>query len=468
MTATITAPPRAAAPSAPKGTLIMGHHAAFFRDKIEFLERTARDHGDAVPLRLGPIRVFLLSDPTAIAEVLTTRATSFRKDLGLRRMKILLGSGLLTSEGAEHERRSRIAQPAFRPKAVETYATTMVEQTEAAVAAWAARGSVDLWAELSHLTLSIAAQTLFGDDVLSHAPGFSEAFTELLELMEDRKKVLIPIPLAIPTPANRRFKRARAVLDEAVYAMIRARRAAGPGEREDLLSRLLAPPADGGPGLTDEQLRDEVMTLVLAGHETTANALSFTFRLLAENPAVAARVRGEVDATLGGRPAGAADVARMHEVAATIQESMRLYPPAWIMGREATEAVELTGGVRIPRRAIAILSPLLVQRDPRWWPEPLAFRPERFAPDAPRPAPFTYFPFGGGKRACIGRSFALLEASLILATVLRGLDIEIDVTRPLELDAITTLRPQGGLPARVRRRTPAAAAPRSAAAISNG
>ncbi|HVY62997.1 MAG TPA: cytochrome P450 [Planctomycetota bacterium] len=456
MSATQIAPVHAARPRAPRGTLVWGHHEAFLRDKLGFITGTAREFGDFVPLRFGPQRLFLLSDPAGIAEVLTTRAASFRKDRGLRRVKVLLGEGLLTSEGADHERRSRIAQPAFRPKAVETYAGSMVGLTEAAAAEWAARpeGRVDLWAELSRLTLGIAAETLFGGDVVHESPGFGAAFTELLSLIEHRTNALLPIPLAIPTCENRRFVRARRVLDEAVYGLIRSRRGqqrAGV-ERDDLLSRLLAPPADGGPALTDEQLRDEVMTLVLAGHETTANALSFTFALLARNPGALERVRAEVDRVLGARPASAADAAALVECSLAVQEAMRIYPPAWMIGREAAEDVELSGGRRVPAGAIVMMSPFVVQRDPRWWPEPLAFRPARFAHDAPRPAPFTYFPFGGGKRACIGRSFALLEATLVLATVIQRLELAIDPARPLDLVALITLRPKAGIEARVRAR----------------
>jgi cytochrome P450 len=453
---------------APRATLIWGHHEAFLRDKLGFITGTAREYGDFVPLRFGPQRLFLLSDPHAIGEVLTTRAAAFRKDRGLRRVKVLLGEGLLTSEGADHERRSRIAQPAFRPKAVETYAATMVGLAAAAADGWAARGGdadgarIDLWAELSRLTLGIAAETLFGGDVLHEAPGFGAAFTELLRIIEHRTNALLPLPLAIPTCENRRFLRARRVLDDAVYGMIRSRRAQhGAGaDRDDLLSRLLAPPGDGGPALTDEQLRDEVMTLVLAGHETTANALAFTCALLGRHPGALERVRAEVDRVLGGRAATAADAPQLVETSLAVQEALRIYPPAYMIGREAAEDVELPGGRAVRRGAIVVMSPFVVHRDPRWWEEPLAFRPERFAHDAARHAPFTYFPFGGGKRACIGRSFALLEATLVLATIVQRLEVELDAGRPLALEALITLRPAGGLPARVRARARAALAAR--------
>ncbi len=441
--------------TAPPGTLIYGHHDAFVADKLGFLERTAREHGDIVPLRFGPIRFWLVTDPALIGEVFTTRAASFRKDIGLRRSRVLLGESLLTTDGAEHARRSRIAQPSFRQKEVEHYADAMVEVARAVVDSWPDGGEIDLARELTRLTLDVVARALFGAEVDGRAAQVGAAITELIGLLDERVNRLVPIPLAIPTAANRRFNTAKTVLDDLVLDMIRARRGREPGAADDLLSRLLAArDPEGGHGLTDLQLRDEVMTLFLAGHETTANALAFTFYLLARHPEIAARVRAEVDATLaGGRPAEAHDLARLPLVSECFQESLRLYPPAWAMGREAAEPVDLGDGrLRVERGEIVITSPFVLHRDPRFWDEPLAFRPQRFAPDAPRPAPFTYFPFGIGKRACIGRSFALLEGALVTATILRRVDLEVDAPPDLPLTAFITLRPANGLRARVRRR----------------
>ncbi len=431
--------------SPPESSWLKGHHSDFMADKLGFLVRTAKEYGDIVPLRFGPVRIHLISDPPIIGEILTARSASFRKDISMRRSKVLLGEGLLTSEGAEHERRSRIAQPSFRPKEVEAFAAGMIEETEALASGWRDGEAIDLAADMSRLALGIVGRALFGADLHREAPELGATITELLGLLDDRMNRLVPIPLFVPTPANRRFKRGLKVLDDAVFAMIRTRRER-PGEHHDLLARLLgAGGGEGcaGPGLTDEQLRDEVMTLFLAGHETTANALSFTFWLLARNPDVEARLRADPNPTF---------------VSEVFSEALRLYPPAWALGREATEDVALGGG-RLTMRCgeLAMFLPFIVQRDPRFWSDPLAFKPERFAPDAPRPVPYAYIPFGGGKRSCIGRSFAMIESQAIIPTLLRLVRFEIDTGGRAEpaLNPLMTLRPDGGVKAFVRKVAPA-------------
>ncbi len=450
---------QAPTPAAPPRTFLIGHARQFFDGKVLFLERCAREYGDIVPLRLGQYRMYLVSEPAIVGEVLTTRAASFHKSVGLQRARPLIGNGLLTSEGAEHERRSRMAQPAFRHAEVERYAPAMVELTEMVAGGWHDGQRLDLSTEMSRLTLAIAARTLFGANLLAEATEIGAALTELLELLDRRLTRLWPLPLAIPTRENRRFNRARAVLDAAVFKMIRERRAAAgasapaPDGPPDLLSRLLGA-KDGGRGLDDAELRDEVMTLFLAGHETTANALTFTFFLLARYPEAAERLRVEALDVLGpDRPATAADLPRLSYAQQVFSEAIRLYPPAWMLNRHAIEDVSLGGGrLEVAKGEMVAVSPYVVQRDPRWFPDPLAFRPERFAPGAPRPVPWSYFPFGGGKRACIGRSFALIEAALILSTIVRRVDFEIDATREPELKPQITLRPAGGMPAVVRAR----------------
>jgi cytochrome P450 len=436
---------------APRGTLIWGHREAIVKDPIRFLSMCVREYGDAVPLRIGPFRFWLISDPRLIGDILTAKASSFVKDIGLRRASIFLGEGLLTTEGKEHERRSRIAMPAFQRKEVERYADAIVDVARAVARSWRDGETVDVATEMSRAALAIVSRALFGSEVRGDAARIGAALTELLELMEERFYQALPLPLAIPTPHNRRFTRARDVLDEVVYRMIRERRDSGV-EREDLLGRLLAARHEDGTGLEEREVRDEVMTLFLAGHETTANALAFAIRLLAENPEAARRLRAEADEVLGERPARAADVPHLAYAQAVFEETLRLYPPAWILGREAREDVVLGGTLEVKRWSMVAMSQYLVHRDPRWFEDPLAFRPERFAREAARPAPWTYFPFGGGKRACIGRSFALLEGVLVLATLAQEVELEVDLARPLELLPQMTLRPRGGVAAVVRRR----------------
>lgn len=450
--------------AAPPARLLRGHLDAFYADKIGFLSACARDYGDVVPLRMGPMRLWILSDPNLIGEVFGAKADAFQKDVGLRRVKVILGEGLLTSEGAAHARRSKLAQPAFRRQEIEKYASDMVRLTRARAARWvAAERPVDLGEELSALALSIVAHSLFGAELAEGVEPIGHALTELLELLEGRMGALVPIPLWVPTPSNRRFRAALGVLDDAVYEIIRARRAqlARGGEApDDLLGRLLR--AGGEPGgerpLSDRELRDEVMTLILAGHETTANGMAFAQWLLATHPEVLADVRAEVDAVLGDRPATAADVPRLERVGQVFQEALRLYPPAWMLGRQCARDVDLGGGrVQVRRGDMIGVVSYVVHRDPRWWDEPDAFRPERFARGAARPAPHTYIPFGLGKRACIGRSFALLEGTLVLATLAQQVDLRLDTERELELVTQLTLRP-GSLPVTARARTRAGVA----------
>lgn len=302
-----------------ESSFLRGHANAFFADKLGFLTRCARDGGDVVRLRFGPYRFLLLSNPKHIGEVLMTRAEHFHKSVGLKRTRILLGDGLLTSEGQDHNRRSRIAQPAFRKQEILRYTDDMAELTELIVGGWRDGERIDLSVEFSRLALAIVARTLFGANLLDDASQIGAALTEVLELMEERLMRMFPTPLFIPTRDNRRFRRARAVLDEAVFKMIRERRA-GTG-RPDLLSRLLEAPEQTG-GLSDRELRDEVMTLFLAGHETTANALTFTFWLLARHPETLKAVRDEAQEVVGERPVRSADIGRLALTNQVFSEAM--------------------------------------------------------------------------------------------------------------------------------------------------
>jgi cytochrome P450 len=438
----------------------MGHAGPFFADKLAFFTRCAREHGDIVPLRIGPIRLWLISDPDLIREVLTTRNDSFGRTSGNRRLRLALGDGLLTSDGDGHDERSRAAWPAFRTTEVGRYAPAAVAATETVVDSWRDGATLDLPVELSRIALGIVGRNVLGLDFLGAAEEVGAALTDLLKLLEERRAKLLSLPLIFPTSWNRRFLRARGTLDATAFEVIRASRAAlARGRPEDgepcLVGRLVAQTGGGGgPAFTDRQLRDEVVTLLFAAYEQTVYSLAFTLRLIGEHREVKERLCDEAARVLGGRPRlEAADVERLPLAAQVFAETLRLYPTSAILYRRAAEDVTLGGGrVTVRKGALAAVSPWVVHRDPRWFPDPLAFRPERFAPDAPRPAPFTYFPFGAGKRTCIGRAFARMYAVVVVPTILRRVDLSFDTSQELRVVNKFALHPADGLPAIVRGR----------------
>jgi cytochrome P450 len=379
--------------------------------------------------------------------VLVTNHRNFHKGRGLERAKMLLGEGLLTSEGDFHLRQRRLAQPAFHRQRVTAYGATMATYAAARRDRWRPGETIDAHREMMALTLAIVGKTLFDADVEHEAAeigaalattfesfqfGFFLPFGELLE--------------RLPLPATLRFRKARARLDATIYRLIEERRRAG-GDRGDLLSMLLLAQDTEGDGgrMTDVQLRDEAMTIFLAGHETTANAMTWTWYLLSQHPDVEACVHAEIDAALGGRLPSADDLPLLPYTRMVLAESMRLYPPAWIVGRRALGPFD-ANGYTIPARSIVLLSPYTMHRDPRWFPEPERFDPERFTPERQSERPkFAYFPFGGGPRVCIGEQFAWMEGVLLLATIAQRWRLRLVPGHPIALQPIITLRPKHGI-----------------------
>ncbi|HZB44448.1 MAG TPA: cytochrome P450, partial [Pyrinomonadaceae bacterium] len=384
----------------------------------------ARQYGDVAQFRIGPQKAFLLSHPDHVRDVLVTHHERFHKGRALQRSKRLLGEGLLTSEGAHHRRQRRIAQPAFHRQRVASYGAVMVEYAARAAERWREGRTLDISEEMMRLTLAIAGKTLFDADVEQHdADEVGAALTEVMELfgylMLPYSELLEKLPF--PLPPVVRFQRARKRLDAVIYRIIDERRRSG-GDRGDLLSMLLLAEdeEDAGARMSNEQVRDEVMTLFLAGHETTANLLAWTWYLLSQHPEVEARLHAELDAVLtGGRLPTVEDIPALRYTEMVVAETMRLYPPAWTVGRLAIADHE-AGGYLIPKGSLVLLSQYVVHRDPRFFPDPERFDPERFTPEAKeaRP-PFAYFPFGGGVRRCIGEGFAWMEATLVVATLAR-------------------------------------------------
>jgi cytochrome P450 len=412
---------------------------------LSFLAQLAREHGDAAHFRIGRTHLYFFSHPELVREVLVARNASFIKGLALQRTKIVLGEGLLTSEGELHKRQRRLAQPAFHRARINHYGEQMVEKALHARERWRDGEEIDVAHEMMRLTLAVVAKTLFDADVDDEADEIGDALTELMLMFPILLHPLSALIVRLPfLPQVRRFRRALARLDRTIYAIIEERRRTGT-DRGDLLSMLLlATDVEGDGGtMSDLQLRDEAMTIFLAGHETTANALAWTWYLLARNRDVERELHRELDEVLGGRTPTPADYPRLPYTEMVLAESMRLFPPAWAIGRFAEQDVTI-GEWNIPSGALVLVSQWVTHRDLRFWPEPERFDPLRFTADAKASRPKTaYFPFGGGGRVCIGESFAWMEGVLLLATIAQRWRFE----RGPDVDpvALITLRPKGGM-----------------------
>lgn len=423
---------------------------AFWRDPTGRLAEMAARYGDASSFRFGPYTEFLLNHPELIRVVLVNNR-SFTKGNALQQAKRVLGEGLLTSEGELHLRQRRLIQPLFHARRVAGYGDAMVAQTELMLDRWRDGETRDVHREMTRLTLAIVGQTLFDTDVEDEAEEIGAALTESIEAVNRLVYPFVgPAMERLPLPSRRRFRRSIERLDATIERLIAERRAEPGGS--DLLSLLLEVEENGG-GMADRQVRDEAMTLFLAGHETTANLLTWTWFLLSEHPDVEARVQAELDAVLGSTPASVEHMPALELTGRVIDEALRLYPPAWVIGRRAIEDVELGAGLVVPTGSIVVMSPYVTHRDARWYPEPERFDPDRWLPEvrATRPQ-YAFFPFGGGRRLCIGESFARVEAALVLATVARRWSLRLEPGHRVELLPRVTLRPKHGMRMRVERR----------------
>lgn len=424
------------------------------RDPLRHLTRLAR-RGDVVRFYIGPRPVVLISDPELIRDVLVTQDRKFTKGPGLRVAERLLGKGLLTSEGDLHRRQRRLAQPAFHRHRISAYTRVMLEKVASLDAEWRDGMELDIVPAMQHLTLAIAGATLFGADVTAQAEEITGALSRSLALYN-----LAMLPFAAELERffpmlTRRFDRTRQRLDQTIHALIARRRADTDG-RDDLLSLLLsARDEEGdGAGMTDALVRDEVMTLILAGYETTANALAWTWYLLGSHPDVLARLHAELDTVLKGRRVEPEDLPNLVYTRQVLMEVLRLFPPAWTVARTPIEDVIL-GGFRIVAGTTILMSEWVVHRDPRWYAEPERFHPDRWAPDATIERPrFAYFPFGGGSRLCIGEQFAWSEALLVIATIAQRWTLRLG-GGPVQPRAMLTLRPCGPVTVTLLRRAPA-------------
>lgn len=430
-------------PPGPNSAKWRGNYKEFRRDPLGFMTQVAREHGDVVGIRYYKYRVFIFNHPDDIEAVLVTHNKKFIKGRALRANKRLFGEGLLTSEGEAWLRQRRLTQPAFHRERIASYADTMVRFTERMLNAWRDGEQYNVHDEMMRLTLEIVAKTLFDADVTREAQEIGEALEVVMEVNTDPRRLLF-VPPWLPTPANLAMKRAVRRLDRVIYGIISERRASA-RDAGDLLSLLLHARDDEGSRMTDVQLRDEAVTLFLAGHETTAITLSWTWWLLAQHPRVEAKLHAELAEMLSGRAPTFEDLPRLRYVGAILSESLRLYPPAWSMVRMAIEDTEI-GGYRVPTGCGVAISQYVVHRDPRFFESPDEFRPERWAGDLAKQLPkFAYFPFGGGPRICIGNSFALMETSLILATVAQKFRFSLVPGQVVEPQPSITLRPKNGI-----------------------
>ena len=436
----------------PRGNPVFGSMRDFQRDKLGFIRGLTR-YGDVARYRTAHLTWYQVNHPEGVRRVLQENNRNYGKGaLTLGFFKPVVGEGLLTSEGALWLRQRRLIQPVFHRRSVATFASLMTGETLAMLERWrpAMEGGepLDVPAEMARLTLDIVTRALFHAHVGEEPEVIGRAINTIVEDLGFRFEVPFYPPHRVPTPRNRRFRAAMRTVDRAVYSIIAERRRDG-GDEEDLLALLMSTRDEAtGEVMGDNQLRDEVMTLFLAGHETTANALSWALYLISTHPQVEGRLREELDGVLGEdrRVPTIGDLPNLAYTRMVVDETLRLYPPAWITNRQAIAEDEILGH-RIPAGSFVTLSPYVLHRHPDFWEDPDAFDPERFAPGGGNGRPrFAYFPFGGGPRQCIGQSMALVEAQLVLATILGRCRLRPVSDVPVEPQALATLRPDGGLP----------------------
>lgn len=435
------------------GLPLVGHFLEFRRHRLALLERAATECGDLARLDMFGIPVVMVSAAALAREVLVDRVESFGKSLGLRGYKNpLLGDGLITSGQELHRRQRRLMSPAFRPARIARYAEVMSAHGEKLVASWQDGQIIDVAQEMMRVTLGIAAKTLFDTDVEAEADEIGRAFSIANRFVTQEANALLRVPAFVPTRRNLAVRRAVRRLDEIVFRIVDEHRRSNE-DRGDLLSMLLAARDEQGRPMPDSQVRDEAMTIFLAGHETTANALTWTFDLLSRAPDVSRRLRDEVDRVLADRPPTLGDLAHLPYTLAVLKESMRLRPPAYVMTRTAGSGAEV-GGYEVPAGTYVFINVFGMHRRADYFPEPLRFAPERFLPEREKHTPRdAYLPFGAGPRVCIGNHFSLMEAQLLLAQIVQAFELVPTRSTPAVPDPVITLRVRGGLPVRLLRRS---------------
>lgn len=444
---------------------VLGFLPEFRRDPLAFLTSLYQRWGDFVRYRMGMQDVYFMAHPDLVRQVLVEQAHCFHKSRILQRARLLLGDGLLTSEGELHKRQRRMLQPAFHRDRIAAYGSTMVELADELQTGWRDGQVLDVAREMMRLALLIAGRTLFSADVAPYAARISQSLDTLLGMFDLMLMPFADFLLQLPLPSTRRFEEARRELDTVVYHLIAERRASGQ-DKGDLLSMLLLAQEEDGQGrMSDRQVRDEVMTILIAGHETTANALTWTWYLISQAPEVEERLHQEWRHVLGGRRPSMDDLPRLSWTEMVVAESLRLYPPAWGIGRKAIRETTISGAV-IPAGAICVLPPYAIHRRPDYYPDPERFLPERWTAEARAERPrYAFLPFGAGPRMCIGERFAWMELLLVLPTIGQNWRLTLAPDQTVVPQARITLRPRYGMRMRLERRDDTVAdAPRSVGA----
>lgn len=441
-------------PPGPKGLPVLGSLPDYFRDMLGFLIRVRAEYGEIAYYKLGSRKMYLLSNPEHIKDVLVTHNRNFTKSRALQRAKIVLGEGLLTNEGASHTKQRKIIQPIFHHNRIRGYGDTMADYARRIGEKWENGAVLDIHREMMRLTLAIVSKTLFDADVESESDEIGKSLTHLVNqfpgLLFPYSEYLDKLPL----PGNKRCYDAIDHLDGIIYRMIEERRSGTEG-KEDLLSMLMEARDEEGKGaaMSDKQIRDEALTLFLAGQESTANSLTWSFYLISQHPDVEKKIDEEVKRALGGRLPALDDLGKLSYTQKVFKEALRLYPPAWAVARRAIEDYTVDGYV-VPAGADVFMSQYVVHRDPRFYKEPLKFDPDRWSAEFEDGLPkFAYFPFGGGPRRCIGEPFAWMEGVIIIATMVSEWKMRLVPNQKIEPLALITIRPKNGMKMILERRS---------------
>lgn len=436
-------------PPGPRGQFLLGSFLDLQRDILGFISRSVRDHGDVVGFRVFGRPFCIIGHPDLIEQVLVKDASQFIKSMDYRKLADVLGQGLLTSEGETWRKQRKLAQPIFHNDRVKNYVPIFTRRAQRMADDWRARGEVDLHAEMMRLTLEIVCEALFRASIEADVPRIDTALDAIT-----RAFMGFPFPMWMPLPRHVRAWRGLRQLDAVIHRMIAERKAElaeGGAPGQDLLSLLLGALDDDGRPMSDQQLRDELITVFLAGHETTAIALTFAVDLISRHPEVAGKLRTEWARHLGNREVTAADLPQLDYTRAVLQETLRLYPPAWFIGRETVDRYRIAD-YELPRGTTVFLCPIQIQRDARFFPDPLRFDPARWLDAQREKTPrYAYFPFGAGQRSCIGAGFAMLEMTAVLPTIFRVCDVWLTDDSPIGLLPAVTLRPSRAMIARIQK-----------------